>query len=165
MLIVGVWFALLGVVLVLLYFYRRDRKARKMEVEEKVKPLEEKRDSDRSYTIVIGQDGSVRVLFTDSEAGERLPSGRPVASAYGGTGRAFADKNQMVKFLGGTIAQDLPEIIPEEKGTYVLMLHVWKNEVNPIEAPIEADGKKCVSCGTLNDTNASYCKKCGKQLK
>jgi ribosomal protein L40E len=165
MLVVGVWFALLIILLVLLYFYRRDRKARKAIVKETVKPSTEKRDSDKSYTIVVKEDGSVQVMFGDGEAGARLPSGKAVASNYRGTGKAFADKNRMVGFLGGAITQDLPEMIPDEKGTYVLILHVWKNRVTPIEASSAASYKNCGSCGALNDSDAGYCKKCGRQLK
>ena len=165
MLVVGVWFALLITVIVLLYFYRRDRKARKNIVKEKIKPSTEKRDSDKSYTIVIKEDGSAQLMFGDGEAGERLPSGRPGASDYSGTGKGFADKNRMLRVLGGAITQELPAIIPEEKGTYVLILHVWKNKVTPIEATLASSYKNCSFCGTPNDSDASYCKKCGKQLK
>jgi hypothetical protein len=76
----------------------------------------------------------------------------------------------MIKFLGGAITYDLPEIIPDEKGTYVLILHVWKNKVNPNrkpelkEVPVGKSGKSCKSCGTQNDSDTRYCKKCGKQL-
>jgi len=165
LLLVGVWFTLLSIVLVLLYFYRRDRRARKKKVEEKNAPSTEKRDSGKSYTIVIKQDGSVQVMFGDGKAGESPPSGRLGVSAYRGTGKAFADKNQMLKVLGGVITHDLPQLIPEEKGTYALILHVWKNELTPMDAFLDATGKKCEFCGTLNDTDASYCKKCGDQLR
>ena len=179
MLVVGVWFALLGVVLVLFYFYYRDRKARRNIVKEKVKPSTEKRASDKSYTIVIREDGSVQVMFGDGEAGERLPSGTSGASASYGRGagkeggvaagkgkvtKVFADSGQMTKFLGGAITCDLPEIVPEEKGTYVLILHVWKNEVAPVAVSLGAAGKKCGSCGIQNEGDASYCKSCGKPL-
>ena len=179
MLVVGIWFTLLGVVLVLGYFYYRDRKASKSIVNDKITPSTEKRDSDNSYTIVIKEDGSVQVMFKDDETGERLPSGRsgPSASYRLGVGKGgeaatgkskvtkvFVDRGQMIKFLGGTITCDLPKIIPEEKGTYVLILHVWKNNVTPIEAPLKAAGKKCKFCETQNDGDASYCKNCGKQL-
>ena len=158
------WFTILIIVLVLMYSYYRDRKARKTTVKEKIKSPTGKRGSDKSYTIVIKEDGSAQVLFGDGEAGERPPSGRPGASAYGGTGKVFANRNQMIKLLGGTITYDLPEIIPEENGTYALILHVWKNEVTPIEAPLNAADKKCKSCGTQNEGDSLYCKKCGKQL-
>ena len=175
---VVLWFTLLAVVLVLLYFYYRDRKARRNVVREKVKRIEEKTDSGRGYTVVINEDGSVQVVFEEGESGERLPSGKETASAsYRGAGKegepstgkskvakVFADRNQMIRFLGGTITSDLPEMLPDEKGTYVLILYAWKNEVTPIETPLEVAGKKCKSCGTKNDSDASYCKKCGKQL-
>ena len=172
------WFTGLGVVLVLIYFFLRDRKARRTIVKEEVKRVEEKTDSGRGYAVVINEDGSVQVVFEEGEAGKRLPSGRTNASAsYRGAGKegepstgkikvakVFADRNQMIKFLGGTITHDLPEMIPDEKGTYVLILYAWKNEVTPIETPLEVAGKKCKFCGTQNDSDASYCKKCGKQL-
>jgi hypothetical protein len=179
MLAVGAWFTVLAIVLVLLYFRYRDLKTRRNKVGKKVKPTEEKTASDKSYTIVINEDGSVQVVFTDGESGETFPSGKlGVVASYRGAGKegetstgksktakVFADRCQMMKFLGGTITCDLPEIIPDEKGTYALILHVWKNTVNPIEAPIDKAGKKCKSCGTQNDSDAKYCKKCGKQLK
>lgn len=172
------WFTGLGIVLVLAYSYFRDRKARKTTVKEKVKRVEAKTDSGRGYTVVINEDGSVQVVFEEGESGERLPSGRGTASAsYRGAGKegepstgkskvakVFADRNQMIRFLGGTITSDLPEMIPDEKGTYVLILYAWKNEVTPIEAPLNGAGKKCKSCGTKNDSDARYCKNCGKQL-
>ena len=144
MLIVGVWFALLGVVIVLGYFYYRDRKASKNIVCEKIAITTEKRGSDSNYTIVIKEDSSVQVMYRDDEASKKLLSGMSGPSASykrgvrkGGevtTGKSrvkkdFADRDQMMKFLGGTITRDLPKIIPEEKGTYVLILHVWKNNL------------------------------------
>ena len=178
MLGVILWFIGLGIVLVLVYFFLRDLKARRTIVKEKVKGVEEKKDSGRGYTVVNNEDGSVQVVFEEGESGERLPSGSANASAtYRGAGKegepstgkikvakVFADRNQMIKFLGGTITHDLPEVIPDEKGTYVLILYAWKNEVTPIETPLEASDKKCKSCGAQNDSDASYCKKCGKQL-
>lgn len=181
---VAIWFTLLAVVLVLLYFYQRDRKARRTIVKEKVKQAEEKTDSGKGYTVVINEDGSVQVVFGDGEAGERLPSGTATASAsYSGSGKegepatgktkvakVFANRNQMIKFLGGTITCDLPEMIPDEKGTYVVILYVWKNDLTMIEKPEGAGAslgalyKECKSCGTQNGSDALYCKKCGKQL-
>ncbi len=172
------WFIGLGIVLVLVYFFLRDRKARKPLVKDEVKGVEEKTDSGRGYTVVINEDGSVQVVFEEGESGKRLPSGMAKASAaYRGAGKegapstrkikvakVFADRNQMINFLGGRITHDLPEMIPDEKGTYVLILYSWKNEVTPIETALEAAVKKCTSCGSQNDSDASYCKKCGKQL-
>jgi hypothetical protein len=179
MLVVGIWFALLGVVLVLGYFYYRDRKESKNIVNEKITIATKKKDSDNSYTIVIKEDGSVQVIFEDDEANKRVFSGMsgPSASYKRGVGKrgevatgkskvrkVFVDRDQMMKFLGVSITRDLPKIIPEEKGTYVLILHVWKNNVTPIEVPLKAAGKKCKSCEIQNDVDASYCKNCGKQL-
>lgn len=151
MLIVGIWFALLGVVMILGYFYYRDRKANKNIVSEKIAITIEKRDSDNSYrdsdnsyAIVIKEDSSVQVMFKEDEASKKIPSrmSGPSASYKRGVGKGgevktgknrvkkvFADRDQMIKFLGGTITCDLPKIIPEEKGTYVLILHVWKNNL------------------------------------
>jgi hypothetical protein len=179
MLVVGIWFALLGVVLVLGYFYYRDRKASKNIVNKKITMATEKRDSDNSYTLVIKEDGSLQVIFEDDEASKRLPSGMSgfsasykrsigkvgkVATEKSKVRKVFVDRGQMIKFLGGTITYDLPKIIPEEKGTYVLILHVWKNNVTQIEVPLKAAGKKCKSCEIQNDGDASYCKNCGKKL-
>jgi len=179
-----VWFASLIILLVLIYFYRLDRKASKTKSEEKVNRIEEIKDSGKGYAILIKEDGSLQVVFRDGEVGERLLSGRaePSASYRGaekkgeatnrknkGT-KVFADRGQMIKFLGGTITCDLPEIIPEEKGTYVLILYIWKNELTPIkgpeltEVPLGASYKCCKSCGTQNDSDALYCKKCGRKL-
>jgi ribosomal protein L40E len=158
---VVVWFASLIILLVLVYFYWRDRKARKTKVKEKVKRVEDTKDSGKDYTILIREDGSFQVVFRDGEAGEKLSRGNA---------KVFPDRGRMMKFLGGAITYDLPEIIPDEKGTYVLILHVWKNKVNPDrkpelrEAPVGKSGKSCKSCGTQNDSDARYCKKCGKQL-
>ncbi|MBN1243996.1 zinc ribbon domain-containing protein [Candidatus Bathyarchaeota archaeon] len=184
MLTVGIWITILVIVLVLTYFYRRDQKERKTKVEEKLKPVEEKKDSGKGYILMIKENGSLQVIFKDGEAGERLTSGRAkISASYRGTGKegektngkkqgtkVFVDRSQMIKFLGGIITCDLPEIIPEEKGTYVLMLDFWKNELTPIEdpelteAPIDTSYKRCKSCETPNDNDALYCKKCGKQL-
>ena len=157
------WFAILIVVLVLIYMYFRDRKACKKPVLEKIEIATEK-TSDRSYTIVVEEDGSVQVFLEDGQSGGKLPSGRPRTSAYS-KGKTFANKNQLARFLGGAITSDLPEVIPYEKGTYALILHVWKNKVTPIEATIASSHKNCSFCGTPNDSDARYCKKCGKQLK
>lgn len=171
-----VWFTVLFVLLVLIYFYWRDRKARKTKGEEKVKPAEEAKDSGRSYAIVIKDDGSLRLVFKEGEVGERLPDVRTAVSAsYKGAGkegviskrrrtRVFADRGRMIKFLGGTITCDLSEMIPEEKGTYALILYVWKNELTPVDASLGASYKVCKSCGTQNDADALYCKKCGGKL-
>jgi len=186
-----VWFAILIIVLVLTYFYWRDLKERRKKSEEKVKQLKEKKDSGggytnsgKGYTVVIKEDGSLQVLFEDGKTGERPSSGRPKGFAsYRGTGKegaisngkskgakVFVDRSQMIKFLGETITYDLPEIIPEERGTYVLILYAWKNEVTPIEnpeileAPLDAPHKICKQCGTQNDSDALYCKNCGRKL-
>jgi hypothetical protein len=162
---VAAWFIGLIVVLVLLYFYYRDRKVRKTPVTDKVVPSAGKRGSDKSYTIVFKEDGSVQVLFDDGVPGKKPSSGRPVASAYRSTEKILANRRQLTRFLGGAITSDLPKILPKEKGTYALILHVWKNKVTPIDVPLDSAGKKCKSCGTRNDSDASYCKNCGKQLK
>ena len=89
MLVVGIWFALLGVVLVLGYFYYRDRKESKNIVNEKITIATKKKDSDNSYTIVIKEDGSVQVIFEDDEANKRVFSGMsgPSASYKRGVGK------------------------------------------------------------------------------
>ena len=157
------WFAILIVVLVLIYMYFRDRKACKKPVLEKIEPATEK-TSDRSYTIVVEEDGSVQVFLEDGQSGGKLPSGRPRTSAYS-KGKTFANKNQLARFLGGAITSDLPEVIPYEKGTYALILHVWKNNVNPFNVKVGGVGVKCRFCGAPNEGDACYCKKCGKQLE
>ena len=121
-----VWFVSLIFLLVLIYFYRRDQKARKTKVKEKVKRIEDTTDSDKDYTILIKEDGISQLVFRDGEEGEKLPSGNT---------KVFPDRGKMIQFLGGAITHDLSEIIPNEKGTYVLILHVWKNEINPDRKP------------------------------
>jgi hypothetical protein len=93
------------------------------------------------------------------------PSGMVVASAYGEREKPFVNRNQLIQFLGRAITPDLPEVIPKENGTYVLILHVWKNKDNPIEARLDSTGKKYGFCETQNDSDEKYCKKCGKQLE
>ena len=158
---VGIWIALLVIVLVLTYFYRRDQKERKKKAEEKVAQFEEKKDAAKGYTIVIKENGSLKVLFEDGKAGERATSGRI---------KNFVDRRQMIKFLGKAITYDFSEIIPNEKGTYVIILYVWKHKLTPIEDPeltgaaLSVSCKLCKPCGIQNDGDAVYCKKCGKKL-
>jgi hypothetical protein len=147
---VAVWFASLLLLLVLIYFYRRDQSARKTKVKQKVKRIEDTKDSGKDYTILIKEDGSFQVVFRNGEEGEKLPSRND---------KVFLDRGKMIKFLGGAINYDLPEIIPDKKGTYVLILHVWKNEVIPdrkavlSEVPLGKSGKSCRACGPQNDND------------
>ena len=170
--------------MVLTYFYRRDQKEQKKKTEEKVKQLENKTDRGIGYAIVIKENGSVQVLFEDGKVAQKPASGRTEDFvSYRRTmekgenfdiknkgTKDFVDRRQMIKFLGKTITCDLPGIIPEEKGTYVLILYIWKNQLIPIkgleltEPPQSASYKFCKACETQNDSDAVYCKNCGEKL-
>ena len=110
--------------MVLTYFYRRDQKEQKEKAEEKAKLLENKTDKGLGYAITIKENGSVQVFFENSKLNES-PASRKT--------KDFVNRRKMIQFLGKAITCDLPEIIPEEKGTYVLILYVWKNELTPLK--------------------------------
>jgi hypothetical protein len=137
---VVVWIAILVFVLIASYFYWRDQKELKKKNEERLKQLKEKKDSGKVITIIINEDGSAQIIFEDAKPGEKPPvaSGRKITASYKGIGKegevpsqktegkkVFADRKQMIKFLGEKINFYLAERIPEEPGTYRVYLDVW----------------------------------------
>lgn len=141
------------------------------------------------YIIRINEDGSTEVIFGDGIRGAKLPTGGEGTSASyrAGTGeegkvpnqktensKVFADRSQMIDFLGKTIPSNLDKKIPKEPGGYIIYLDVWESEVTGFELPdylIEPElggtdtrVKACKYCETLNESDALYCKKCGKKL-
>jgi len=152
------------------------------------KPLEKLKDSGECYFIRINEDGSAKIIFGDGERGAKLPSGvEGISASYRGAGKegivpnqkteitkVFADRKQMIEFLGEKVKFYVAEKVSEEPGDYIFVLDVWEEEITGFEVPDvliypELGGtdtriKACKYCEALNESDALYCKKCGKKL-
>jgi hypothetical protein len=141
-----------------------------------------------SYIIRTKEDGSTEVIFGDGKTGARLPTGvEDISASYReGAGeegkmpnqkkeiKVFADKKQMIEFLGEKAKFYVVEKVSEEPGDLTLVISVWQEEITEFQLPdllIEPDlggndtrVKACKYCETLNESDALYCKKCGKKL-
>lgn len=144
----------------------------------------EKTDSARIFIVTINEDGSSEIGFGDGKPGAKLPTGQVADAFYAGIGKrgalpdegiegrkAFANRRQMLEFVGERFNRYLLERMPEEPGNYVVYLDVWEKQFTALDDPalIEASlggiDRLCRSCGTRNANDALHCRKCGEKLK
>jgi hypothetical protein len=100
-------------------------------------------------SIRINEDGSTGVIFGDGKKGARLPTGvEGISASYRGAGeegkvsnqktenaKVFADKKQMIEFLGKKVKLYLAEKVSEESLRQTLVLDVWQEDINGFQVP------------------------------
>lgn len=113
--------------------------------------LVDKKTFDKSFSVVIDENGSTSIIFGNSEKGARLPSvGGTVDTSYNrGSGEAgnvpyekpkgvelFSTRAKAIEFLGGKIVSELKTTLPEKQGQYIVYLDVWQRHMTSADDPL-----------------------------